>query len=295
VKETAVQVAPAASLSAAFVRKAKALDERIQREIAVLGRGIVSLGKLFRQAKDDGIYVPLGFKTFGDYIDARTTDKGKSQIYEAMRVVRELSGGDKPAVSDADLDQMPSTNAAGLARLKAQGTRITPKLIDAAKTLPVKRFETEIMFPKLPAREQAKFAAKQGKVVAGATDVTINLTYSHVRPETAAAMNRAAEIFRKIGYDSSLKPEIKFEDQFLQAVAAEFESTHGPEYEEEMQNEEAEGVGRAVAASETMGPAVIEEEETDIDEDQLEPAAGGDGNSDDDEDGSTDEDEDDED
>jgi hypothetical protein len=283
-EEKAMQIGPASALSPQFIREAKALDAKIIKEISNVGRGITALGRHFQEARDKGTYIPLGFKNLPDYIAARWPDQSKTQVYEAMRVVRELGSGDNPVVPEKDLNEMPATNASGLARLRSKGTRITPKLIDAAKTLSVTRFQEEIVMPKLSVSDRAKAAAKKGQSIAGASDVTMNLSYSQVRPETVAAMARCADIFRKIGYDPSIKPELKFEDQFLQALTAEFEATHAAEYESGLRDEEAEGQSRAVAASEAMGPAVIEEEETDIDEAELESSDSGDSDDGDDED-----------
>ena len=146
--------------SKAVVRDAQRLDDKIVKTIERIGKDFVVLGEMFQEMQDKGYHRALinpetgkAFGQFKDYLAARYPDQSRTQVFQAMRIVRELTMGPNPTVSRDDVREMSRDNAEGLAKLKKAGRSITPELIAQAKTLPVYEFRTEVLGRNEPAQD----------------------------------------------------------------------------------------------------------------------------------------------
>jgi hypothetical protein len=257
---------PAIKLTATFKKEAAANDKAIDQELTSIGKSYVALGELFRESKEKGYHVAAGFNSFSDYVEAKSV-KSKSKVYQAIDIVKELTSGDKPAVSKTELEGMTQENAESLSKLKKQGVKITPKLVEQAQTLPVRRFQTEIVHKHDSVAAQ-KDAVKHGTPIAGSLTTSIKLTYD-LLPETAADLSRCVEIARYVTRDAD--DSIPFIDRALRAICAEFESAYRTEYEQAKADEEAKGLSAAATAIAQAGPertVELEEDESLLDPDE---------------------------
>ena len=257
---------PTDQRSEGFKKKAEALDGKIVKTIATIGSSFVKLGEYFGEAKDKGYHVALGFNSFTDYLAARYPEKSKTQVYEAMRIVKELTTGDDPAVTTEDLGQMTAANASGLAKLKGKGIKLTPQLVGAAKELPIARFQTEIVLKHDP-KSVAKSEAAAGRTIAGAESIRLRVVYD-LEAETVAQLNRCAEVAKYVTRDDDR--QTSFQDKFLQSMCAEYLSANEAAYEEAKREEEAKGVHAALEedANERLTPIADDQDESILDEDE---------------------------
>lgn len=256
------QEAPAGQLSRSFIKEAQRLDERIVKTIDRMGKDVISLGEAFNEVQSKGYHVALGFKRMEDYINARWMGESKTQVFQAMRIVRELTSGPNPVATGDDIRNMTKENAEGLAKLKKQGTTITPKLIQEAKTLTVRRFQEEIVLPQMPEVAQRE-AVRQGTHLATAPEILVRRT--HTFSSTTAAMEaKCLSICRWLG-DKDPDPST-FEDRAYSAIFGNFLSEHQAEYEQFLANQEAEQSANAIKNSDAMGSAedADEEDEEDV-------------------------------
>lgn len=241
----------------AAVREAQRLDEKIVKTIDRLKKDYVVLGQMFNEMHKKGYHRALGFNRFEDYMRDRYPDQGKSQVFQAMRVVRELGPGEdgsKPTVSDDDLREMPRDNAEGLAKLKKAGHTITPQLIEDAKTLPIKRFQEEILMPMTPERQAA---AGEAAVPAAEPEVMVRRAFT-LSGSVASRLAKAVEIAEYIS--GGRQGTESFDDRVIDTIVGEFLSTYEADYEEMKKGQGREAHHRATVAQDEIGPEVPESE-----------------------------------
>ena len=246
--------APAAGLDKAYLKEAQKLDAKIIETINRMGKDVVCLGEAFGEMQDKGFHVALGFPRFEDYLAARWPERGagKSKVFQAMRIVRELTSGENPTVSKEDVRDMPVTNAEGIAKLKKDGHEITPELIQEAKTMPVERFQREVVEARSPDLAQ-RAAAERGTTLASAPEVLVTRRITLSSP-TEAMRVKWFEIFRWLRKERAAdeQPEVSdltFEDEAWRFCLAEALSTHQAEYEQVMAEREAYTLSNAQAHS----------------------------------------------
>jgi hypothetical protein len=228
--------APGAKLSKSFVHQAEKLDGQIVKTLERIDRDVVGVGEMFREMKEKGFHVALGFPNFAAYVDQRCPNTSKSQVFQAMRIVRELTSGPNPSVSREDVKLMPKDNAEGLASLRQRGVEITPNLIEAAKSLPIRRFQEEIVLKQAPDLAQ-KAAVAKGTVIADAPTM-YHRKVLMLSSETMAELEHCAEIARYVVRDDVR--DVPFDDKFLQSMCAEYRSNFEADYNVAKANEEAE-------------------------------------------------------
>jgi hypothetical protein len=255
---------PGAELSKAFVREAQRLDEKIVKQIDKVSKDIVSLGEMFDEMHLKGYHKALGYVVFADYIQARWPDRSKTQIFQAMRIVRELTTGEEPAVKREDIREMTAQNAEELARVHKAGVTITPEMVQQAKVLPYKRFQEEITMPMMPDRRspQAEIAGEAEEltpVMARAPEPEVLSRVSYNLSGTVLSRwKRAVEVADWAS--SGDAGDISYDDRIMHALAAEFLSTWEAPFEEALAAKAREEQHTAQMASDAMGPDVSEAE-----------------------------------
>lgn len=267
--------APASMLSKSFIKEAQRLDAKIVATIDRMGKDIVYLGQAFGEMQDKGYHTALGFQRFELYLTARWPDQAKTQVFQAMRIVRELTGGPSPAVADDDIRQMTATNAEGLARMKKAGQTITPELISQAKTMPIQRFQTEIVLPSIP-ELATRQAVRDGNPLAVSTpEILVKRTFT-LSAITAANLGKCFEICRWINKDdaedkSHKDEDSSFEEKAMAAIVGEFLSTYQAEYEQALADAESHEAANAQANSNAMGELNVTPEDEDEEADDALP------------------------
>jgi len=233
-----------------FQKAAIKLDTKIVAKIRNMSLDFVELGAMCNEMTAKGYYRALGFNTKTAYFKDRFPDKGKSQLFEAMRIERVLTSGEDPVVSKEDVLAMPQENASAIVRMHKAGVTITEQIVTQAKELPISKFQSEVVFKENP-KEAAHAAAETGDLPAG-TGVGQTLTkhkHYELLLDTVSSLARSEEIARYVVRDD--RREIPFVDKFLQAMSADFQASYAAEYEEWKANEEAEGAhAEAVEKSE---------------------------------------------
>ncbi len=138
---------PANKLSRSLVRKAKRFDRELRERWASFQADVIRIGELLLEIRDKRLYLALGYENLQCYMQD-ALGYGKSQAYEAMRIVRELTSGHQ-ALPTAAVSRMSRENAKRLIRLKECGVCITPQIVEAAQNLPEKQFEEQVEHPAL--------------------------------------------------------------------------------------------------------------------------------------------------
>ncbi len=265
-----------AAIDLRFQKAAEKLDAKIVDKVRSIGVDFVELGGMFNEAKAKGYNVALGFPVWSDYVEART-GKSKTQVYQAMSVERELTSGDNPIVSKADVLQMPQETAETIVRLKKDNVTITPEIIEQAKTMSVTKFQSQVAYPASP-RLATRAAANAGapaarsntnadgtkiaevpsadaqpesesSPLAAAGEVFIKQVWT-LRSDTVADLKRSEAIARYVTRDAD--QSIPWQDRFLQSMCAEFIATWEAAYEEHRDDANAEGHFAATRTKEMM-------------------------------------------
>jgi hypothetical protein len=234
--------APAAAFDKSFLKEAEKLDTKIVNTIDRMGKDVIFLGEAFNEMQDKGFHVALGFPRMEDYIKARWPEQNKSTVFQAMRITRELTGGEKPAVSVEDVRAMSKGNAEALAKLKKGGTPITAQLIESAKTMDAKSFQKDVLMPLIPELAQRQ-AAANGTHLDTEPEVIVKRSYS-LSSQTEAMRVKSFEIFRWLRKERAADEmpevsELRFEDEALRFIFASFLAEHQAEYEQTMAEREA--------------------------------------------------------
>jgi hypothetical protein len=259
-----VVLAPGADgYSKTFQREAQRLDEKIVKTLDRMQKDVTVLGEYFDEMHTKGYHRALGYSRFEDYLRNRFPDAlSKSQVFQAMRIVRELTAGDNPAVSKEDVREMPKDNAEGLAKLKKAGHKITPQLIEDAKTLPIKRFQEEIVLPMTPERG-GRAAADVDNSLAPAIEpeqeVLVRRTFT-LSGAVNSRLSKAVEIAKYLTRDAEADRRESFDDRVINAIVAEFLSTYEADYAALMSQQERESQHAAQVTEDAIGPEVPEDE-----------------------------------
>ncbi|MGA9209840.1 MAG: hypothetical protein WB347_18705 [Terriglobales bacterium] len=139
--------APAAEFSSSFINQAKKLDEELRETWRTIQKNVVRVGEILIEMKNKRMHFALGYPNFEIYVQD-ACGHSKTQAFEAMRIVRELTTGPGALPPDA-VSRMTRETAKGVIRLKEHGVPITHKIVEAAQTLSEKRFADEIEHPAL--------------------------------------------------------------------------------------------------------------------------------------------------
>jgi hypothetical protein len=244
--------------SKTFVREAQRLDERIVKTIERIQKDVIALGEMFGEMQTKGYHIALGFSTFTNYLQARWPEQSKTQVFQAMRIVRELTQGDHPAVSKEDVREMPRNNAEGLAKLKSAGVEITPQLIEDAKTLPIRRFQEDIVLPQLPEQAQRE-RARDGLDLAPEPEIFVVRKFT-LSGTVSSNLSKAIEVAKWLTSNTEHDPKESFDDRVIDAIVGEFLSRYQADFEEIMRVERAKAMHAAQTTEDALGPDVPEEE-----------------------------------
>jgi hypothetical protein len=267
-RETSTELATAPKgelveqFSKAMIREAQRLDEKIIKTIDRIETDVIVLGEMFAEMHDSGYHRALGFGIFGNYLKARYPNRSTTQITQAMRIVRELTSGDHPAVSKDDVREMSRDNAEGLARIKKQGLDITPELIEQAKTMPVYLFAEEVAgrntldtgartTPQASSELQAEVQVKRVFWIAGTTN---------------SNLDKAIEIIKFLGEGHERDRGQSLDDYIISALVGDFLSSTLKDYEDMMKVRNAEAIHAARMTEDKLGPDTAEDDDDDEDE-----------------------------
>lgn len=251
--DTTPEEPAAAALPDSFKRKAEKLDKKIRAIVNRIETDYVALGEQFLEMKTKAYHTTLGFPRFEEYLANVIPQKSKSQIFQAMRIVRELTEGEKPAVSKDEVRSMTRENAEGLAKIKSKGTTVTPTMISAAQSMTHKQFEKEVLNPVIkPA------TALDGSPAADVPDAVVLVKKTlTVTKETADELEICYEIGRHICADDDRT--ISLDDKILQSMCAEFRNTYESEYNAWKAADAAESLHTAMKVAAQDGPDSVAE------------------------------------
>lgn len=211
--------------SKGIMRSAEALDAKIREQVEKIGKGHMHLTKLLVELRDKKYHLALGYANFGEYVK-EVLNVSAAKAFAQIAVYRELVQGEGTKVSEEDLNSMTMQNAEALVTIKkANPKALTAKVIEAAKTLPERRFQTEVVFP------ATKSEAGQPE-----PEIMARLGPFMVSKAVADNFTKALEIGRFVARDDDRT--IPLAEKALDAVAAEFIATYGPEYEEHLRLEQ---------------------------------------------------------
>jgi hypothetical protein len=244
------------------VREAQRLDEKIVKTIDRIEKDFVVLGEMFAEMHDKGYHRALGFGMFPDYLKARYPDRSRTQIFQAMRIVRELTSGENPAVSKDDVREMSRDNAEGLARMKKQGMEITPFLIEQAKTLPVHRFIEEVV--EAQTLDMGKRSEPQATSEFEA-EVQVKRTF-YIAGTTNSNLEKAIEIIMFLGEGHERDRGQSKDDYIIGALVGDFLASTLKDYEEMMRVRNAEAVHAITMTEDAVGPETDDDEDEDEDD-----------------------------
>jgi hypothetical protein len=266
-----IVVDPKDNFTKTEMREAERLDEKVQKTIARMGKDLIAVGEMFEEIQSKGFHRALGFNRMEDYIRSRGGELGKSQVFQAMSIVRNLTSGPNPTVSKEDVREMPKDNAEALVRMKKAGVTITPEIIQDAKTLPVHRFQAEIedMSPNLGQRN----AVERGEHLDASPEILVPRKFM-LSGSVAARLAKAVIVADRLTKGND--PQQSFDDRVIEFIVADFLSEYEAEYEQAMGNDIAEGEHNATVYRDSLGPeapAVVEDGfGVDIAEDEEEDA-----------------------
>lgn len=271
-QETSTELAPIPKgkleevWSKTMIREAQRLDEKIVKTIDRVSKDFVVLGEMFQEMQDTGYHRALGFGQFGDYLKARYPGRSTSQINQAMRIVRELTSGDNPTVSKEDVREMSRDNAEGLAKLKKQGLTITPELIEQAKSLPVYRFEAEVLGKSALNLGQRKEAVAPGEVFEA--EVQVKRVF-YIAGTTNSNLDKAIEIIKFLGEGIERDRGQSLDDYIVSALVGDFLASYAKDYEEMVTVRNNTAIHAATMTEDALGPeSPSESPEDEEDEDE---------------------------
>ena len=212
--------APAAKLSKSFAATAKKHDKELRETVARIEKDYVKTGQLLSTMKQAKEHVPLGFETFELYAQD-VLGVGKSQAFESMRIVRELTTGPKALLPSA-VSKMTRENAKKVIKLKKSGVKITPSVVKAAQDKTEKRFQEEIVDPALRKKQNIP---ESEPVMA----VKPNPLPKYLAPDAADLLGKAFDVACYVVKDDGEDGPIG--DRAAKAIAAEFLSMYLRDYE----------------------------------------------------------------
>jgi hypothetical protein len=258
--------------SKTVIREAQRLDEKIVRTIDRMGKDFVVLGEMFSEMQSTGYHRAIinpvtgrGYGMFPEYLKARYPDRSPTQIFQAMRIVRELTSGPNPSVSKDDVREMSRDNAEGLARMKKQGMEITPELIEQAKTLQVHRFKDEVLLPSV--LDIGARSAPQGTAELQA-EVQVKRVF-YLAGTTNSNLDKAIEIIQFLGEGHERDRGQSLDDYIISALVGDFLAAYAKDYEEMIRVRNAEAVHAITMTQDALGPEPPSEGSED-DEDESE-------------------------
>ena len=250
--------------SKAVVREAQRLDDKIVKTIDRMGKDFVVLGEMFQEMQDKGYHRALinpetgkAFGQFKDYLAARYPDQSRTQVFQAMRIVRELTAGPNPAVSRDDVREMSRDNAEGLAKLKSAGREITPELITQAKTLAVHEFKSEVLGRNELEMDPRSTGSRKTDLQ---PEILVKRTF-WVSGLTSANLDKSIEIIKFLGEGLERDKGQGLDDYIIGALTGDFLSAYAKDYEEMKRIDEAKAVHAVTMTEDAAGPERADEAE----------------------------------
>lgn len=226
---------PTAQLSMSFLNEAKKLDQELRETWKTIQKDVVRVGEILLEMKTKRMHIALGYPNFENYVQD-ACGQSKTQAFEAMRIVRELTTG-PAALPAAAVSRMSRENAKRVIRLKEYGVRITHQIVEAAQTLPEKQFLEDIEYPAL---KKQGVAPTEGAVLCRQTLV--------LPGEILDQLLHAHEIMKWMSRDD--QRDLPLDQKAWQMMAVEIISTYGAEYEQEkMRSAEADLVAPEASAA----------------------------------------------
>jgi hypothetical protein len=202
-------------LSKSLINQAKRLDRELRERWANIQNDVIRVGQILLDIKNRQLHVALGHPNFKTYVE-EAVGYSKSQAFEAMRIVRELTTG-PGALPPAAVAAMSQENAKHLILLKHARVRITEGVVRAAQTLTRRQFEQE---NQLPSRTTARPALLAHHTLSLPTDMMDKLMHAH---EVACAIVRRDM--------PAIAVEVKtVEAKAWEAIASEFLTAHEEDY-----------------------------------------------------------------
>jgi hypothetical protein len=261
--DTAPDAPAAAALDHSFKKKADKLHAKILAKIESIDKGIVELGEMGLDMKDQAYFTVIRrsvdedgnayenpalapcYKTSSEYFRAVLPQgNGKTQMFQAMRVVRELTSGDNPIMTRAEVNGMTKENAEGMAKLKQSGVAITPEIKQQAKDLPIRRFAKEVVQALVPGAAVAA-AAGEGRSLAHEPAILMKISFEW--PSILMAeWNAVMEMARHAAADSDRTEPLQEKALWLLLVAGRNEFQAG--WEQHLFEEEQEAALKASEA-----------------------------------------------
>jgi hypothetical protein len=279
---TAPDPSPAAALDGSFKKKAEKAHAKFVAKIEQVDRGIVELGEMGLDMKDKAYFTAIRrtvdengqpydkpdqaptYKTSAEYFRAVLPQgSGKSQMYQAMKVVRELTSGEKPIMTREEVNGMTKENAEGLAKMSHKGVVITAEIKEAAKSMPIRQFAEEVVAKKAPELAQAA-AAGEGRTLEHQPKVMMKMTLEWPS-DLMAEYNAVMEMARQAAADSDRTEPLEEKAMWLVLAAARNEFQAG--WEQHLFEEEQEAL---LKASEAHSEDVDDEDEEDVLQDEDE-------------------------
>ena len=268
-------------LTPAFVKQAQSKHAAFLKQNATVEKGVVSLGKMGLEMKDKAFFTAIKdgdgnfFKRSGDYFNEYMPGGvAKSQMFQAMRITRELVQGEAPVMTESEAESVPKTNLDGMVKLKDRNVDLEKPVKDkegksyanvaeAAKELPIDRFEKEIVLPNAPDLAQ-KQAARQGNTLPGPAVLMREVLEL---PSTLFAMKeKCMQIGSKLCADDDRTVPMK--EKIWESMFANYIATYGAEYENAIEAEanQAQHTAQEVSANlplevEPVNAEVVEEVE----------------------------------
>ena len=228
-------------LTKSFIRAAEAADAEILKMqadfdinlIRLKSESTISIGEKCLEFQAKAYHVALGFSVFSDWTRNRL-HMSPAQIFEGMRIVRELTAGDKPIVAREDAVQITRENAKELIRMKDHGARITPGVIEKAKGMTKKEFKLHVVEPALH-RHPAEPIEPKGEVQPAPERPMARLQEMFGR-DTIEEYGEVMEIamhFAKEPDKADIDPDLPLREQAFKLILAEYRSTYGAQFEQE--------------------------------------------------------------
>jgi hypothetical protein len=228
-------------LTKSFIRSAEAADAGIQNMLTAYNISItrlksefsITLGEKCREFQANAYHVALGFPVFSDWARNRF-QRSPAQIFEGMRIVGELTAGDKPILAREDAVQITQENAKELIRMKDHGARITPGVIEKAKGMTKKEFKLQVVEPALHRHPSNPIESKGEVQPAPERQVArLNEMFGVDTIKEYGEVMEIAMHFAKEPDKADIDPDTPLREQGFRAILAEYRSTYEAQFRQE--------------------------------------------------------------
>lgn len=228
----------------AFIAAAKEADKKlravVEDELKHRAKFDVELGELALEFQKNAYHVALGFARFDEYAE-NLLHKSARQIYQAMRIVRRLTKGDKPVLSREEAANISRPNAELLIDLGERGVRITEPIKKAAMELSAPKFKETIVEPTLRRRPPAASTSTESHAEQSLVEPEreMGLVRERFGVETIAEYGEVMKIamWAATAHPEDIDRAIPLREQGFKAILAEFRASLEPEYQEVMKSQ----------------------------------------------------------